>query len=128
MPRNNGHHAAYVALFILYIGLVAYLCFGHPYRFVTIPKTLWGLPFDKCVHFILFFPYPLLAHKAFYTKNKWRSLVLAVLTGMVLCFTMELLQDKLTTYRTTDPVDLLVNVASVTISSIITSVIALFRK
>lgn len=128
MSNKRGRHAISIVLFIIYIGCVTYLCFGQPPKSVHIPKELWGLPFDKCVHFLMFFPYPLLAHEAFYFKNKWRSLVLAILTGLVLCFAMELLQDKITTYRTTDPWDLSINVASVTISSIITSILTLFRK
>ncbi len=128
MPNKRNHHAAFVALFILYMGLVTYLCFGHPTTVFKIPKTLWGLPFDKCVHFLMFFPYPFLAQEAFYRRNKWRSMVLVILTGLVLCFTMELLQDRITTYRTTDPWDLSVNVASITIASIITAIINLFRK
>ena len=126
--KKRVHHVIAILLFIIYIGFVTYLCFGHPPKSVHLPHELWGLPFDKCVHFLMFFPYPLLAHDAFYFKNKWRALVFAILTGLVLCFTMELLQDKITTYRTTDPWDLSINVASVTISSIITAVLALFRK
>jgi len=129
MSRKASHRATAVALFILYLGALSYLCFGHPTAILkTIPRELWGLPFDKCVHFIMFFPYPFLAQEAFYRKNKWRSMVLTILTALAFCFAFELLQDKLTTYRSTDPWDLSINVASVTVGSIIVSIINLFRK
>lgn len=129
MSKSASHRATAVALFILYLGFLTYLCFGQPTRiFKTIPTELWGLPFDKCVHFIMFFPYPFLAQEAFYRKNKWRSMVLTIISALVFCFAFELLQDKLTTWRSTDPWDLSINVASVTVGSIIVAIINLFRK
>lgn len=129
MSRKTSHHIASIALFILYLCVLAYLCFGHPDHLLRkIPRTLWGLPFDKCVHFIMFFPFPFLSHEAFYWKNKWRAMVLSILCALAFCFAFELLQDKITTYRSTDPWDLSINVASVTIGSIIVAFINLFRK
>lgn len=129
MSGKASHRATAVALFILYLGFLTYLCFGHPTTiFKTIPKELWGLPFDKCVHFIMFFPYPFMAQEAFVRKNKWRAMVLTILSALLFCFSFELLQGRLTTWRTTDPWDLSINVASVTAGSIIVAIINLFRK
>ena len=50
-----------ILLFILYLCAVAYCCFG---RFKDLPQigqdSLWGIPMDKVVHFIIFFPFPIL--------------------------------------------------------------------
>lgn len=129
MSRKASHRATAWVLFIIYLGLLAYLCFGQPTElFRKIPATLWGLPFDKCVHFIMFFPFPFLSHEAFYYRNKWRAQVLSIICALVFCFAFELLQSKLTSYRITDPWDLSVNVASVTVGTIIVAIINLFRK
>ena len=76
----------------------------------------------------MFFPYPFFAQAAFYFKNRWRSLVFVIITGIIFCFAFELLQDKITTYRTTDPWDLFYNVAAVTVGSTIIALVTLFRK
>ena len=128
MSKNTSGHITSIAVFIIYLGVLSYLCFGHPTAFFKVPRTLWGIPIDRCIHFAMFFPYPFFAQAAFYFRNRWRSLVLVILTGMIFCFTFELLQDKITTWRTSDPWDLSFNVAAVTIGSMIIAFFNLFRK
>ena len=128
MSKNASAHITSVAVFILYLGVLVYLCFGHPTAFFKVPHSLWGIPIDKVIHFLMFFPYPFFAQAAFYFKNRWRSLVFVIITGIIFCFAFELLQDKITTYRTTDPWDLFYNVAAVTVGSTIIALVTLFRK
>ncbi len=128
MSRNTSAHITSIAVFILYMGFLAYLCFGHPTAFFKVPRTLWGIPIDKVIHFAMFFPYPFFAQAAFFFKNRWRSLVFVIITGIIFCYTFELLQDKITTYRTSDPWDLSANIAAVTIGSTIIAIVTLFRK
>lgn len=128
MSKSVNRHITSIALFIIYMGAVAYICFGHPTAVIKVPRELWGIPFDKIVHFAIFFPYPFLAQEAFYFRDKWRSLVIAILTGLIFCFTFELLQEKITTYRTTDPWDLSINVAALTLGSFIVCIFNFFRK
>ncbi|MBO4571946.1 MAG: hypothetical protein J5699_08485 [Bacteroidales bacterium] len=128
MSRNASGHITSIAVFILYMGVLAYLCFGHPTAFFKVPRTLWGIAIDKVIHFAMFFPYPFFAQAAFFFKNRWRSLVFVIITGIIFCFTFELLQDKITTYRTSDPWDLSANITAVTIGSAIIAIVTLFRK
>ena len=136
MSKSASRHITFIALFIIYLGVVAYLCFGHPAAFIKIPRTItllkWTVPTDKFIHFLMFFPYPFLAQEAFYFNNKWRSLVFVILTALAFCFTFELLQDEITKNlpyrRTSDPWDLSVNIAAVSIGSLIVSIYNLFRK
>ncbi|MBR5055719.1 MAG: hypothetical protein IKX03_00830 [Bacteroidales bacterium] len=136
MSKSASRHITFIALFIIYLGIVAYLCFGHPTAFFKIPRTItllkWTVPTDKFIRFLMFFPYPFLAQAAFYFKNRWRSLVFVILTGLAFCFTFELLQDVITQNlpykRTSDPWDLSINVAAVSIGSLIVSIYSLFRK
>ena len=72
-------------LLVLYLIAVAWLCFGH---FSSIPHVKMfyrGIPTDKIVHFLMFFPFPLLAFGAFdkYTTKPWHSfLFVAVLFAL----------------------------------------------
>ena len=52
-------------LFAVYLVAVAVLCFGNFQSSEDVPKDLWGLPMDKVVHFLMFFPLPVLAYLAF---------------------------------------------------------------
>lgn len=72
-----------ILLFILYLCAVAYCCFG---RFKDLPQigqdSLWGIPMDKVVHFIIFFPFPILCYAAFRPKSEkgWRiALAVAII-------------------------------------------------
>ena len=128
MSKNTSSRITWIAVFILYLGTLAYLCFGHPTTFFKVPRYIWGIATDKIIHFAMFFPYPFFAQAAFCFKNRWRSLVFVILTGIIFCYTFELLQDKITTWRSTDPWDLSVNIASVSVGSLIIAIVNLFRK
>ena len=49
---------AFRILFFLYIAAVLYLCFGRFDNAPSIELNLWGIPTDKIVHFLMFFPFP----------------------------------------------------------------------
>ena len=96
-------------LFAVYLIAVAVLCFGNFSSSDDVPKDLWGIPMDKVVHFLMFFPFPLLAYLAFnrYREQRWAAVTWAV--GALACgcafaaFT-ELVQSRLP-YRSGDPAD-----------------------
>ena len=72
-------------LLVLYLCAVAWLCFGHFSNIPNIKMSYWGIPTDKIVHFLMFFPFPLLAFGGFdkYTTKPWHSfLFVAVLFGI----------------------------------------------
>jgi len=119
-------------LFVLYIIALAYLCFGH---FDSVPRVkpyFLGYPIDKVVHFLMFFPFPLLLFAAFdrITTKPWHSLVFAVLVfllGCLLAAGTEIGQG-MTTYRSADPWDFRADALALAISSVIVLVIDLAKQ
>lgn len=115
----------FAPLLIIYLGAVVYLCFGH---FNDLPQigqdSLWGIQMDKVVHFLMFFPFPILCHAAFRPQGKkgWRTVVtvfIIFVTGCALAAGTELGQS-LTDYRSGDPMDFLADLAALTGASIVT--------
>ena len=96
-------------VFVVYLVAVAVLCFGNFPDSHNAPKELWGIPFDKVVHFLMFFPFALLAYLAFdrYKGQSWSSVLwaaLAFLAGCAFAAGTELVQSRLP-WRTGDPAD-----------------------
>ena len=96
-------------VFAVYIIAVLVLCFARFPETDDVPKELWGLPLDKIVHFLMFFPFPILACLAFdrFTEKPWRSVFWATvsfLAGTALAACTELVQSRLA-YRSGDPAD-----------------------
>ena len=97
-------------LFVLYLIVLAWLCFGHFDSIPDVPKSYWGIPTDKIVHFLMFFPFPVLAVMTLDIQGKRKGtaalIILAVfLTGAALAACTEVAQTKLTTWRKGDPTD-----------------------
>ena len=127
--KKSAWRKVFVVLFVFYMGVLIYLYFGKFPSFIKLPRTIMNIPSDKVGHFLMFLPYPFLAHGSSFTgKRKWRDLLFVHLSGIVIAFTFELLQSTLASYRTTDPWDLVANVASITIATLLLAVIDLFKK
>ena len=127
--KKSAWRKVFVVLFVLYMGVLIYLYFGKFPSFIKLPRTIMNIPSDKVGHFLMFLPYPFLAHGSSFTgKRKWRDLLFVHLSGIVIAFTFELLQSTLASYRTTDPWDLVANVASISLATLILAVIDLFKK
>ena len=121
-----------IVLYILYIALVAYLCFGKFDDLGKVSRTIWGIPTDKVVHFIMFFPFPILSFLVFSDKAKkpWHSLLLAIcvfVAGCVLAGATEIGQTYLP-YRTGDFMDFKADAISMAISTIIMFIIDLGKQ
>lgn len=119
-----------LSLLILYLAAVLYCCFG---RFSDLPEigqdTFWGIPTDKIVHFLLFFPFPILCFLTFTGRTrKPAHTVLTVgcvfLTGCVIAAATEIGQS-LTDYRSGDILDFAADVTALTISSVAVTIIDL---
>lgn len=117
--------AAAIFLFIIYICAVVYCCFGH---FNDLPQVgqedLWGIPMDKVVHFIMFFPFPMLCYPAFCHRNLkvWKTalnITVILVIGCALAAGTEIGQS-MTDYRSGDPMDFLADFAALAASSVIT--------
>ena len=111
-------------LFFLYLATVLFLCFGRFENTPDVPWSFLGIPSDKLVHFCMFFPFPILAFLAFdkYTETPRTTFLYSGLTwvlGMLLALGTEWGQAHLTTWRSGDPMDLLADGLSITISTLI---------
>ena len=70
------------------------------------PRTLFGLPIDKVVHFLMFFPFPILAFLAYdhLTQTPWQALAALIsicAIGGIFAGLTEIIQGQLS-YRTKD--------------------------
>ena len=117
-----------ILLFLAYLALVAWLCFGNFKPSPDIPRSVWGIPIDKCIHFLMFLPFPILGTLAFDFRSWWRALALSMLMANVVAFLFERLQSVLTSHRITDAKDLNANLLGITLGLLIAIVIGLFCK
>lgn len=126
MSRKANH--IFLVIFVAYLCVVAYLCYGHISVGGHMPSSILGIPIDKVVHFVMFLPFAILAQLAFVRKDWYRCLAFIIISGIAAAFLMEYLQGVLTTYRCTDPKDMMANMTAITTGSVIMAVIGLFRK
>lgn len=110
-------------LLVLYLAAVAWLCFGHFDNISDVPKDFWGIPTDKIVHFLMFFPFPILCFLAFdrFTTKWWHSLLFTgavFLCGCAIAGATELGQLQ-TTYRSGDITDFLADGLALFCSSLL---------
>ena len=109
-------------LFALYLIAVAVLCFGKFDSSQDVPADLWGLPMDKVVHFLMFFPFPVLAYLAFdrFTERWWTSVLwtmAAFLAGCLLAAGTEIIQARFLPYRAGDFTDFVADLLALTFGS-----------
>lgn len=114
-------------LFLLYIATLAFLSLASFAGIdLGIKRTdLFGIPIDKCIHFLMFLPYPILAYFASPRKNYWRTLFYVGMSGIILAFVLELSQGLFTADRVTDIWDLVANVIAIVIG---TAILLLFKR
>ena len=125
----------YRILFVIYLCTVAYLCFGHFTSLPSVPNRILGFQVDKVVHFLMFFPFPLLFYLAFswHSGKDWKSILFCLGTfaiGMLLAVGSELGQG-LTTYRSRDIKDLradCIALAACTVVVLIIDIVKNHRK
>lgn len=126
-----GRHL-YVIAFSLYMVAVLVLCLVKTDGLPEIKESFLGLPMDKILHFLMFFPFVILGGFSFInTESKTRHilLILCILTvsGMGIAAGTEQLQ-AMTGYRTCDINDYYADVAGILTGSIITLLITLRNK
>ncbi len=118
-------------LFAMYLVAVAVLCFGKFESSQDMPRELWGIPTDKVVHFLMFFPFPALAYLAFdrYKGNRSSSFLWAgvvFLAGCAYAAVTELIQSRLS-YRSGDPVDFQADFLALAACSVFILIIILLK-
>ena len=119
-------------LFAVYLAAVAFLCFGRFSNSQDVPMDLWGIPMDKVVHFLMFFPFPLLACLAFggYRGTPGQAVLKTAagfLAGCAFAAGTEWIQTRLP-YRSGDPVDFQADALALLLSSIIVLLLVLVKK
>ena len=87
-------------VFLLYLAAVLYLCFGQFSNMDNVPKQLFGFDSDKVVHFLMFFPFPLLFYLAFGrdSRSVWLSMaqtLCILLLGSLIAAGTEWIQDSI---------------------------------
>ena len=121
-----------LVLFLVYLGLVAWCCFGY---FDDLPKPtqyILGIPIDKIVHFLMFVPFPFLCYMAFGPERgrSWKSVLtvfIAFLTGCLVAAATEIGQSY-TSHRTADPKDFMADAIALAVASLVALVIILLRN
>jgi VanZ family protein len=118
-------------LFAMYLVAVAVLCFGKFESSQDMPRELWGIPTDKVVHFLMFFPFPALAYLVFdrYKGNRSSSFLwagVAFLAGCAYAAVTELIQSRLS-YRSGDPVDFQADFLALAACSVFILIIILLK-
>jgi len=117
------------ALLVVYLCAVGYLYFGNPSSQMDFPIILWGIPFDKVIHFFMMMPLPILIYNSLDDKNRWRRLFFTMLVSVIMATILELIQSKINPLRTTDIWDLVANLTSIAfVSALISFVLSLKRR
>ena len=117
-----------IILFLAYVAAVAWLCFGTFKPDPSIPRSIFGYPTDKVVHFLMFLPVPILGTIAFDFRSWWRTLSVMTILANLAAFTFEQLQSRITTIRITDPKDLNANFLGISLGLLIAILIGLFAR
>lgn len=117
-----------IILFLAYVAVVAWLCFGTFKPDSSIPRTIFDIPTDKVVHFLMFLPFPILGTIAFDFRSWWRTLSVMTILANLAAFTFEQLQSRITTIRVTDPTDLNANFLGISLGLLIAIIIGLAAR
>ena len=117
---------AFRILFILYLAVVLFLCFGNFKDAPSSKLEIGGIGLDKVLHFCMFLPFPVLAYLAFdpFTGTVPQTLLFvgaAFVAGLLFAAGTEWGQANLTTYRDGDPMDLLADSLAILTGSILTA-------
>ena len=121
-----------LVLFVIYLAAVIWCCFGHFDDLPDVDKSLFGIPTDKIVHFIMFLPFPVLCFKSFsfLAGKQWRAILTIIvifILGCLLAAGTEIGQS-FTKYRSGDPLDFISDVAALVVSSIATLAVWLYTR
>ncbi len=119
-------------LFCVYLAAVFYLCFMKTDDMPQIRPDIFGIPVDKLVHFLMFFPLPVAGYEAFKPKNEKMGLHLLVLTviyisGIGIAMGTEHIQGLLE-YRSNDVNDFHADLIGMTCAAICTAIYIVIRQ
>ena len=106
MKKNRTRALLFKFLTVVYVVAVAWLCFANFQNPPDIPRTLFGIPIDKVIHFCMFFPFPILAFLAYddFTERPIQALAALIsicAVGAAFAGLTEFIQGQLS-YRSKD--------------------------
>ena len=121
-----------IILFLAYAGTVIWLCFGTFETSADIPREIMGIPIDKCIHFAMFLPFPILSFLSYngFSRKFGKALAviaLAFLAGAILAAGTELGQG-LTSYRSADSHDFLADLIGLGVGALCLIITKSVRK
>lgn len=127
---KEGQKTVFKILFLIYIAVVAYACFGNFTNVPNLTRAWLGIPNDKILHFLMFLPFPILMHLSFGHKrrNPWRAMpgVIGIfIIGCLIAAGTEVGQSFLS-YRSCDPTDFVADSLALLISSLIVFIMKLW--
>lgn len=121
-------HIAWIVVFIIYFAVLAYLYFATFESDSELPPAILGIPLDKCVHFLMFLPFPVLGTIAFQKDSWWRTLCWSTVAANIIAFVFESQQHYINPYRYTQAEDLNANLLGITVGLVIMALIGVFTK
>ena len=123
----------HISMIILcaYVAAVGLMCFMKTDSAPSMEFNFFGIPTDKAVHFIMFFPFPILAYSAFRPSGGglWKDLAIfavTLLAGAGFAAGTERIQSMLE-YRSGDIVDFAADIAGMACGGMII-IFYMFRK
>lgn len=122
----------WLGILCVYFAAVLLLCLMKPDSLPQTSIDLWGIPLDKAAHFLMFFPYPIIAYIAFkpMSNRKWLHLLILAAVfagGLFLAMGTEKLQG-LSEYRSYEITDFYADVFGMECSTFSTFLYIIFRK
>lgn len=122
------YHIAWVVVFVIYFGLLAWLYFATFESNSELPQVILGIPLDKCVHFLMFLPFPVLGTIAFHKDSWWRTLCWSTVAANIIAFVFESQQHYINPYRYTQAEDLNANLLGITTGLLLTILFGLLTR
>ena len=119
-------------LTLLYLAVVAVLCFANFSSVPEVQKSFFGIPTDKIVHFLMFLPFPFLAYWSFSPKRitvvrTVLMLVCIFVVGCLIAWGTEFVQSKLP-YRKMDMSDFKADRIGLAVGCLFSFIIQLFSS
>lgn len=130
MKWNNRY--VWILVLCCYFAAVLVLCLAHPLQIQVPDRRILDIPIDKIVHFLMFFPYPVIAYTAFKPARygKWRHIMVLITifcTGVGLAMSTERLQG-LSGYRSYEITDFYADVIGMECSALMIALCIIFKK
>lgn len=121
-------HIAWIVVFLIYVAVLAYLYFATFEANSELPQDIFGIPLDKCVHFLMFLPFPVLGTIAFQKNSWWRTLCWSTVAANIIAFVFESQQHYINPERCTQAEDLNANLLGITVGLVIMALIGVLTK